>query len=433
MNSRNRLMQNRNLDIPFFIYFTMMALFFTKTYIQLATQLGILAYVAYDAFVRRRDIHKSIAIKNVKFLIVWFGVFVIWAFVSANWAYGIREDTNTLLTLFRILVIAIALFSYSSSYEKTVGIIKAFVYSTAIMALTVMITTPLSQYGKAGEDGFGDVIGQQRNAFGAFMTFVIPLCIMLYYYEGFKHGKKLAAFFAFALLCSGSRGAMLQLVIILGLYVITLPGLVKKIKYIFGAVIVAIIAVIALQNIPYLYETVWVRFINMFATVTGIEETADSSALTRELYKVLAWDMFAEKPIIGFGVDGFFCYLRDIEYINGYYVPPRYSHCNFTEIAANFGLVGLAIWYIPILKILIDSFRLRRKIPNMKLVFITLISMVILDYARIPWASHHSMYTYFCIVLIYLCCKHSLSRRKYRSEYGLLEDDINEHLYSDSI
>lgn len=418
--NRNRLVQSKNIDIAFFIYFTMMALFFTKTYIQLASQLAILVYVVYDVFFNKNIFQKPIAKKNVKFLVIWFGIFVLWATLSQYWAYDSKANSNTLLTLFRILVIGIALFYYASSYEKVVGIIKAFVYSTLIMAVTVLLTTPLSQYGKAGDEGFGNVIGQQRNAFGAVMTFVIPLCIMLYYYEGFKHGKKLAVFFAFALLCSGSRGAMLQLVIILVLYVMTIPGLVKKFKYMFGAVIVAIIAVIVLQNVPYLYDTVWVRFINMFATVTGIEETADSSALTRELYKVLAWDMFAEKPIIGYGLDGFFCVLRDVEYVNGYYVPARYSHCNFTEIAANFGLVGLSIWYIPIFGIIIDSFKLRQRMPNMKMVFITLTSMVILDYARIPWAYHHSMYTYFCIILIYLCSKHYLSTKKYQLEFGVL-------------
>ena len=130
--------------------------------------------------------------------------------------------------------------------------------------------------------------------------------------------------------------------------------------------------------------------------------------------------MFAEKPIMGYGVDGFFCYLRDIEYVNGYYVPPRYSHCNFTEIAANFGLVGLAIWYIPMFSIIVDSFKLRRKTPGMNMVFITLTSMVILDYARIPWANHLGMYTYFCIILIYLCTKRSLSVKRYQSEFGVL-------------
>lgn len=418
--NRNRLIKSQNIDMAFFVYFTTMALFYTKTYIQLASQLAILVYIVYVAFFNKKSINKASAGKNVKFLLVWFGVFVLWAFLSKSWAYGIREDTNTILTLFRILVIGVALFYYVSTYEKAMGVIKAFIYSVFIMAVTVMLTTPISQYGKAGENGFGDVIGQQRNAFGAVMTFVIPLCIILYRHEGFKHGKKLAFFFAFALLCSGSRGAMLQLVIILGLYVITLPGIMKKFKYMFGAIIVGIIAILIIQNVPYLHDVVWIRFINMFATITGIEETADSSALTRELYKVLAWDMFAEKPIIGYGIDGFFCYLRDVEYINGYYVPARYSHCNFTEIAANFGIVGLAIWYIPIFGIVIDSYKLKRRMPNMNMVFITLTSMLILDYARIPWANHLSMYTYFCIILIYLCSKHALAMRKYQSKFGVL-------------
>ena len=412
---------NRNkADFAFTVYFTVMALLYTKTYIQLAAQLAILAYVAYDVLFRRHPQLRKVSFRNIKFLFLWFGLFSIWAFMSTQWAYSTMPNSNTLLTLFRIFMIGMALFAYITDYDKAVAVLKSFLYSNVVMTIAALMTTPVSQYGKAGEEGFGTVIGQSRNVFGAVMSYSIILCIIFYQRERFKHGKILAAVFVLALLCSGSRGAMLQLLIIACLYVITMPGMVKKFKYIFGALLIGLVGILLLQNIPYLYDIVWVRFEGLINTVLGIEMEADSSALGRELYKVLAMDMFKERPWMGFGVDGFVCYLRDVKFVNGYYLPPRYSHCNYAEIASCFGLVGLALWYLPVFKVWFSTFKLRKKSANMKMVCILLTSMIILDYARIPWMTHMTMYTYFCLILFYLCAKQQMSRNRYQSEFGSL-------------
>lgn len=415
--------KNKRADMAFLIYFTVMALLYTKTYIQLAAQLGIIVYVTYDFLLRKELKSRKAGLRNAKFMVLWFGLFTFWAMLSTQWAYSTMKDSNTLLTLFRITVVALVLFAYTSNYDKAVSVLKSFIYSNVIMAVAALITTPLSQYGQAGDDefGFGSAIGQHRNIVGAVMAFLILICVLFYQYEHFRYGKSIAAFFLIVLLCSGSRGAMLQIVIIACLYVVTMPGMVKKLKYITMAILVAIIAVIILQNVTYLYETVWVRFSNMISTVLGLEEQADSSAYGRELYKVLAGEMFRDRPWFGHGVDGFYCMLRDVQFVDGYYLPPRYSHCNYTEIAANFGLVGLVIWYIPVLSILWGSFKLRKKAPQMNMIFIVLTSMVILDYARIPWANHIGMYTYFCIILLYMGLKREINmKRLYRSKFGTL-------------
>ncbi len=413
--------KNKKADMAFFIYFTVMALLFTKTFIQLAAQLGIIAYCIYVAFFKSSLFEKKQSFKNVKFLILWFGIFTVFVSLSTQWAYSKMPGSNTILTLYRILAVGIALYMYVTDFSKAVSVVKSFLYSNVVMAIVVLLTTPLSQYGKAGEEGFGTFIGQSRNVFGAVMSFSILLCIMFYKYEGFRHGKKMVVFFVFALLCSGSRGAMLQLLIILGLYVITIPGFAKKLKYIVIAIFGVAIAFVLLQNIPFLHDIVWVRFENLINTVLGIEEMADTSALGRELYKVLAWEMFEKRPILGHGVDGFVCMLRDVQYVEGYYLPPRYSHCNYTEIAANFGAVGLVLWYLPVAKVIIDSYKLRQKAYAFKIVFIILTSMVILDYARIPWMTHMTMYTYFLIFMLYLMSKRNISLEKaYKSEFGSL-------------
>lgn len=412
--------RNKKTDIPFFIYFTLMALFYTNTYIQLAAQLGILVYVAYSRITDRTGLRNTTK-HSLFFLCLWFGLFTVFAKMSENWAYDIKPGSKTILTLFRIFVIGFAMFLYVTDYCKAVSVIKGFIYSNVIMAIAALVTTPISQYGKAGEEGFGTAIGQQRNTFGAVMTFVILLCILFYQYEHLKHGKLLVGFFGIALLCSGSRGAMLQLVIIIILYAISLPGMKKRVKYFSMLLFFSVLVILLLKNVPYFYEMIWVRFDNLLATITGSDVVVDASAHGRELYKVLAYEMFEEKPWLGFGVDGFVTYLNDVQYVEGFYLAPRYSHCNFTEIAACFGLAGLAIWYVPVIYIFINSFKLRKQATQMKMVFILLTSMVILDYARIPWSNHIGMYTYFCLIVYYFWIKHEMKNRKYyHSSFGTL-------------
>lgn len=411
--------RNKKTDIPFFVYFTLMALFYTNTYIQLAAQLGILAYVAHARMGDIRRLNAN-AKKSLFFLCFWFGLFTVLAKVSEIWAYSIRPESKTLITLLRIFVIGFSLFLYVTDYCKAVSVIKSFIYSNVVMAICALLTTPITQYGKAGEEGFGTVIGQQRNTFGAVMTFLILVCIIFYQYEDLRYGKILAGFFGFALLCSGSRGAMLQLVIILVLYVLSMNSLKKKMKYVLLVLFLGVLVVFLLKNIPYLYETIWIRFEDLLLTITGSDEIVDASAHGRELYKVLAYDMFKEKPWLGYGVDGFVSYLKDIQYVEGYYLAPRYSHCNFTEIAACFGSLGLVIWYIPVIYVLINSFKLRKSAAQMNMVFIILASMVILDYARIPWSNHMGMYTYFCILIYYFWVKYELTNKPYQSDFVLM-------------
>ncbi|NLI20046.1 MAG: O-antigen ligase family protein [Clostridiales bacterium] len=388
-------------DLVFAAYFTTMFCLYTVTYIQLAAQLSIVAYVLVQLVRKSKLRMKTRVLKHELFLLVWLGAFVGLAYLSQNWAYGIKEDSNTLLTLFRILIIGIAMFLYVDSYPRAVAVMKALIFAVLIMSMVALVTTPLSQYGQAGEEGFAVLIGQQRNTFGAAVTPLTLVCLVFARQERLRWGKVLSAFFLFALVCSGSRGAMLQYVIIVLLYVLFQPNMKKRAQYIAGGVLLTLLALLLLQNIPFLYDTVLVRFQNLILTLTGENQAADKSSLGRSLYQVLAAKMFLDRPWLGYGVDGFYCMLRDVRYVNGVFMRAVYSHSNFSEISADFGIVGLAVWYLPIGIVWLNAFRRRKQSQMMNMVFVLLTSMLILDYARIPWSTHISMYFYFCLLLLY--------------------------------
>lgn len=387
-------------DIAFTIYFTMMFCLYTKTYIQLALQIGIILYVLFSRFKVSMEV-----VKNEFFLLRWYGLLTLLSIVSTQWAYSVKDGSNTNLTLFRILVIAVVLFLYVNSYERAVAVIKSYIIGAVIMAAIALATTPLSQYGQSGnEDGFGNAIGQQRNAIGAVMVFTAFMSYMLFKNGKFPFGKFCCAFSVFTLICTGSRGSYLQFVIVVLIYVFLQNDLRKLVPYILGILIALPIILAIIRYVPFLYEMIWVRIENAFLTVTGADVDADASAQGRALYKVLAGEMFRNRPWIGYGVDGFYCVLRDVQVVNGVYLPPVYSHCNYTELAACYGIVGLVIWYVPVFQNLIGAFLNRKTSPMMTGIFAMLASMVILDYARIPWTNHISMYYYFCLFLLYFHC-----------------------------
>lgn len=384
-------------DTAFLIYFTIMACLYTINYVQLAAQLGIIAYVFFH---RAKKVPKRL-IAQVFFLMKWFGTFVFVAFLSTRWAYAVQENSYTLSRLFRILVIAICMGLYIDSYERCIAVLKSYIFSSVIMGIVVMLTTPFSQYGQADiSEGFGSFIGQQRNTVGAIMAFTAALCYILWKWDYFPFGKSFAAFTVVVLVCSGSRGAILQFAICCAVYILLQDDAKKMFRYISVAVFAGAILIVLMQSIPFLSEMIWKRIENMFLTVLGIKTDADGSAESRELYKVLAFEMFKNKPFLGYGVDGFYCYLDHVKIVGGKYLRPKYSHCNFAELASCFGVVGLAVWYIPVMQTLVRILKQSKMSEMAKAVTSLFISMIIADYARIPWTTHINMYQYFGIMLL---------------------------------
>ena len=153
------------------------------------------------------------------------------------------------------------------------------------------------------------------------------------------------------------------------------------IKKIALAVLGMIVVVVLVQSIPYLYDMIWLRIENAINTVLG-KDSSDTSAMGRDFYKAIAFIMFKQKPWIGYGVDGFVCFLRDHPTIMGVYMKPVYSHCNYSELAADFGIVGLLLWYIPIVRIFYWGWQTKSSGYIEGCIYAIFVSIVISDYGK---------------------------------------------------
>lgn len=419
--------KNVRPDWAFFIYFSIMFLFYMNTVIQLAIQLFILAYVVIRKIFPSGIVRlKKDTIKNIIFFVIWFGGLTLLFFLSSRlWAYSHLEDSRTMMGVFRCFGIGLGMFLYVDSSEKALSVLQSFAYASFIMGIAALLTTSPSQYFQAGDEGFGQAIGQQRNGIGAVGAGMSVVCVYLKRYTDFKYGNFLSAFFVILTFLTGSRGSIVQLLILFVLIVIIDKNFFKMITKLIIFVLASAVVLLILRNVPILYENIWLRFGDMFSTITG-EEIEDASTQGREFYKEIAWNMFLERPILGWGLDGFTCYLRDYPIYKGYYIEAVYSHCNFSELMANLGIVGLLVWYVPTFIVLIKGFKNREYHPFIKIMFFWLLSMIILDYARIPWMSHPSSYQYFLVFLAIILMSNEakyIKRKNDKSTTQIIEKD----------
>lgn len=414
--SNDELKKYIKIDIPFLIYFATMFCLYTNTNVQVIIQGFIIGYVLYT--ISKRPVINRERICTLSFYFLWYCAFSIFLFISKYWAYGIFEDSKTKITVFRILVIGFCMFLYVDSKERAISVLKSFIIAILIMGIAALVTTPIRNYGKTNaeviEGGFGTRIGQHRNGIGAVSAAMLFISYNLFKKKQLKYGNLLAIFFGTITIISGSRSSILQILLIYFImFLISKESFDKKIKKIIIGSFFFIIILVAMRYVPFLYNTIWVRIGNALDTLSG-REINDTSTLGREFYKDIAYIMFKKKPLYGYGVDGFNCFLRDHPYIMGVYIKPVTAHCNYAEISADFGIIGLVIWYVPIIYLIIEMFKIKNKKQWMMTILSTFLSIIIFEYSRIPFDTHMYMYLYFIMVIL---CKFEIINYKKGAGY----------------
>lgn len=405
MNETIPLHKYKNVkpNIAFFIYFSVMFLLYTQTLIQLLIQLFIIGYVIIKKIKDYRIVIKNDSLKNIILFVAWFGGLTLLLFLSIKlWSFHYSPSSRTVLSVFRCFAIGLSIFLYCDNTEKALSVLQSFTLAAAMLSIGCLITTPLNEYFTTSKtSGFGYYIGQGRNNVGAVTATTTITSWYLYRHTRFKYGNYLSVFFGVVTILTGSRGALIQLMISVVLIATMDANIFKMITKIIILVMLGAIIVIIFKNVPILYENIWVRLDAMFTTIAS-DDVEDLSTLGRQYYKEIAFIMFKKRPILGWGVDGFSNYLRTYPIYKGNYIEAVYSHCNYAELASSLGIVGLLVWYVPTAVVLVKCLKYRKSHPLLDMAWQCLIPVIILDYARIPWSNHPGSYIYFVLFITIL-------------------------------
>ena len=148
-------------------------------------------------------------------------------------------------------------------------------------------------------------------------------------------------------------------------------------------IIFAIVGAMAFNFImktPVLYNAIGVRLESL---IEGQEDESklDSSARNREIMRNDAIEQWWEKPFFGYGFDS---YKYRAQVVTGHF---HYSHCNYTEMLYNGGIVMLIAYYWIFYKIIRD-FCKKKNVEQKYRAFAIAVALcfIIFDYGAVSYS-----------------------------------------------
>ena len=299
--------------------------------------LAIIAFFGYTvavSFLRR------IKTQNAIQYIGWF-CFLAFCHLSKMWSKVPAAADDVLMNLLWSVLISIAIVNYVAIYELSImDMIKR------VLVIILVFFADVIFNGGYVEGRYTIVIGDymlNENVFGQIT--IGFAAYMLYWFKKNKRNPILIGGILLILvslsLASGSRKSLVSLVIFILLFALCEyppKSMFKLIARIFCGVAVVAIFCVLMMNIGALRSSIGVRIESMFEFFEGNVD-ADGSLATRALMLKTASEMFFEKPILGHGINSF-AYTTEFG---------AYAHNNYMELLANVGIVGFALYYIPIL------------------------------------------------------------------------------------
>jgi O-antigen ligase len=218
---------------------------------------------------------------------------------------------------------------------------------TAVIAVFLGLNFLLN--GSAAQDGRLSV-GVNENVLGMSAAYLFG--VLMY---GAKKAKWrnwkinfLTVAVAMIAVLTGSRKALVMLVIFTAAYILLWVPEKDMRRFavkVLGIVAICTVVIILLMEVDALYNTIGNRIETLYLQwFKG--ESADSSAITRERMINIGWKLIKRRPWFGYGHNGF-------KLASGYFT---YSHNNYIELMCSVGVIGAALYYLPLAFFTIKAF-----------------------------------------------------------------------------
>ena len=328
--------------------------------------------------------------KKYRGIMIFFSLFSAWMILSFIWSSGFTEGQKTIIiSLIEIIIMLVCMIDYIRDKDKLVQLILIFVYATFTFEIIYYLFSPVNTWGTTQ---MGIRLAVWRNAAGYYFSFAAIFALYVYY--AIKKEKKLfimGILLIIGAVGTGSRKVFVQLALAVLIFIILQKDLGKKIKFACGIILFFILAIGIGIQIPAIQEL----YAGRLLTVLGGINSTDASTVTRALMRRYALELFAQHPIIGAGLDQFRVWIGyNTNFLEDFAITATYSHCNYTELLANNGIIGFLLYYLfPVKKI----WKRRKKIdqPIMKLGMITTVVFIILDYGTISYYMRFYAFIFF--------------------------------------
>lgn len=315
----------------------------------------------------------------------WYAIFMIVSFICMLYSPSVAILTGE----FYLMIVSFLLTYLIQLFIKTEQDFKklAWFYSISSLAMILMLQFTGNLSGSAEERLGGELVGN-ANTFAFIIMFAVLLQLWLLIYNSKGLLLKIVLFSMviynmYALALSAGRKFFLLPFGFVYLLLILKVNKKGKRNFILYTIICAIIAVVAfnmVMKIPILYESIGTR---LESTMDKTDRTSDTyySTMTREKMRNDAIEQWWRKPIFGYGFDSYKYRAREI--IGHFY----YSHCNFTEMLYNGGIIYFGVYYSIYFLILKQYFK-KKKVNEKYRSFALAAALVffVLDYGAVTYS-----------------------------------------------
>lgn len=360
--------------------------------------LGFLCMLCYFInIIQRKKINKLTGFEISYTILIIYALFRVDSNLADKYedyaSYGYYMVKNMLFNFVSIVCAIRLLNLMTKSIKETINIIgKTFVVSTILIAIYTVIyeyailhsSARLATYVFTGRYGERMTFTHNITVSLLFVTYQMLNIAENTKNKPIKEGVILIFLLIVAIL-TGTRKLFLVPILFVVFYLLIGKKITLKsaAKYLVILLIVAMIGIYAIMKIDFLYDLLGHRIDSLIMEVTG--EARDPSSSQRDRMISRGLEYFSEHPIIGIGTDGF---KFDFKEETGIF---KYSHNNFIEMLANYGIIGFVLFYAWMPIAIIKMFRsYKNKKENLNLFFIgTLLTLIVLDYWTVSYYRIH--------------------------------------------
>ena len=290
-------------------------------------------------------------------------MFIAWTAFSIIWS-PYKANVMVIPTFAYCLISVIVLHRFLDRESRYVILMKSIIVSAYLLALAMVLHFGLKTLITARVDN--SVVNTNRA--GTIFAISLFFCMYLFYKERSKKYLLIGLPLLFFVFTSGSKSALV--ISAVSIFVMTSlksgDKATKMYRNITIGAILVIVGYIMILKIPMLYRIIGARFQEFVDVMLGRREVlvGEHSIYMRITLSQFGLKGFFESPLWGHGMDSF-------SQSPGNPWPGRYSHMNYIEIMYNFGVIGLALYYWPFIK-LVRKFRvIRRNIDSLDRAFVT--------------------------------------------------------------
>ena len=365
-----------------YLFFTFLA--YSELIPSIVNKGTLIAFLAYGAMaVFNKIVKGSFRFSSYS---IWYGALIVYTLITFTFSeYPSEISSNHFYEMIVCFVITLLLANFVNTEKEFCWVCWSYVLSSFVMIVFLFATGKM--VGNYNERLGNEAVGN-ANVFATFIMYSVLYATWMLIFQNYSSKIKtflvasiILDFYALML----SAGRKFFVIPFLFLYILLLLRqrttiLKNAIKWTVFMIAIIFGFYLLIYQIPVLYNAIGIRIEQMINSVTG-GGRVDESTIIRAQMRRAAINGWLERPLFGFGFNGFHNW-RTMDLNMGGAHP--YSHCNFTELLFNGGIVYFLFYYSFFVYSILGT--LRNKENSSRCISFTVaavISQIALDYGGV--------------------------------------------------